>query len=287
MTKALVVLSGGQDSTTCLFWAIQKFGVDNVQAITFNYDQRHEIEIASAALVAGLSGLPKKRHEILRIGAILKGTSPLTDMTQDLERYESYEQMDKVIGDRVEKTFVPMRNALFLTIAANRAAVLDCTAIVTGVCQADNANYPDCRQDFITQQEEAINEALGNEYEKPGWISIHTPLMNMSKQQSIEFAMVVPMAYAALAYSHTAYDGSFPPKGDDHASVLRAYGFEQAGYPDPLILRAHYLLGHPLPNTENYKGTALMLARRKIDTDLSLNPFARKFRKEDKWWFVK
>jgi 7-cyano-7-deazaguanine synthase len=127
--KALVVLSGGQDSSTCLFWAVDRYGSDNVHAVTFDYDQRHRVELAAAVNVAKLAGVA--HHEIVLVGSILAGSSPLTNKDAVLERYDSYEEMDKVIGDRVEKTFVPMRNALFLTLAANRAAVLGTRTIIT------------------------------------------------------------------------------------------------------------------------------------------------------------
>jgi 7-cyano-7-deazaguanine synthase len=280
--KALVVLSGGQDSTTCLFWAVQRYGAENVRALSFYYGQRHEIELIAADTVAWLAGIAPENREVVNLGdGILAGTSPLTDHSAPLEQYESFAQMDEVIGDRVEKTFVPMRNALFLTVAANRAVVSGANNIITGVCQADNANYPDCRASFILQQEEAINEALGHgSWEEPGWISIHTPLMNMAKADSIHLALSTPCAYSALAYSHTAYDGSFPPTGADHATVLRAHGFEEAGFPDPLILRCWKEGRLAKPETANYGAPQVAGALDIIRGDLESKPWEIK----QDWW---
>jgi len=244
MTRALVVLSGGQDSTICLFSAKQSFR--EVHAITFNYNQRHQIEIEAARTVAKMAGV--KSHLVLGLGPILESTSPLTDPNQPLEVYEDFKTMDETIGDRIEKTFVPMRNALFLTIAANRAVVLGCEAIITGVCQQDNANYPDCRADFIDAMENMVHYSLDDNA-----ISIETPLMYMTKAESIRLAKTFPGCMEALAYSHTAYDGKYPPTSKDHASVLRAQGFLEAGVPDPLVVRAWKEKLMDLPETENYR----------------------------------
>lgn len=243
--KALVVLSGGQDSTTCLFWARCAFS--EVHAITFDYGQRHAREIEAACKVAELAGVAS--HEIVEVGPLLKGRSPLTNPGERLETYNSFEEMDRVIGDRVELTFVPMRNAFFLTLAANRAVVRDIYALVTGVCQQDTANYPDCRQSFIDAQAAAIREALG-----VGRFAIHAPLMDLSKAASIRLARSIPGAYEALAYTHTAYSGEYPPVTQDHATVLRAHGFLEAGVPDPLIVRAWREGLMELPGTPNYDG---------------------------------
>ena len=242
-TKALVVLSGGQDSTTCLFWAKDWF--DEVHAITFDYAQRHRREIDAARKVAELAGVTS--HAVVEVGPMLKGRSPLTNPDEELETYSSYAEMDGIIGDRVELTFVPMRNAFFLTLAANRAVAASIFDLVTGVCQQDNANYPDCRQTFIDAQVAAINTALGIER-----FRIHTPLMNLTKAASIHLAKSMPGAYEALAYSHTAYSGEYPPVTQDHASVLRAQGFIEAGEPDPLIVRAWREGLMELPSTNNY-----------------------------------
>lgn len=247
MGKALVVLSGGQDSTTTLFWALQQ-GYDEVRAVTFDYNQRHQIEINAARTVAKMAGVP---HQIVELGPILEGKSPLTNPKEKLETYTDYQSMDKIIGDRVELTFVPMRNALFLVLAANRAAVLGFDRLITGVCQQDNANYPDCRRVFIDDMETAINSALGSQA-----IQIVTPLMDLSKAQSVALALTLPGCIEALAYSHTAYDGNYPPTGQDHASTLRAQGFLEAGVPDPLVVRAWREGLMELPATTNYVGVS-------------------------------
>lgn len=251
-TKALVVLSGGQDSTTCLFWALTMF--DEVHCITFDYGQRHRIEIEAACKVAQLAGCGD-RHEIVSVPNILVSSSPLTSGTE-LERYESAEQMEQVIGNRREVTFVPMRNALFLTIAANRAEALGIKNIVTGVCQMDNANYDDCRESFIRATENYINEALGHDHRGTSLIDIVTPLIFMSKEQTVQLAHKLPGCWDALAYSHTSYDGKYPPTDMNHANVLRADGFEKAGLPDPLVLRAWQEGLMQLPDTDNYSHSA-------------------------------
>lgn len=242
-TKALVVLSGGQDSTTCLYWAKTRF--DEVHAVTFDYAQRHGREIEAARTVAAMAGVAS--HEVVELGPILKGRSPLTNPEETLETYDSFTEMDATIGGRVELTFVPMRNALFLTIAANRAICLGIANLVTGVCEADNANYPDCRFDFVNAQQAAINEALGMANFK-----VWTPLLSLTKPDSIALAQTLPGCMDALAYSHTAYSGEYPPVTQDHATVLRAEGFRVAGVPDPLIVRAWTEQLMDLPDTENY-----------------------------------
>lgn len=246
MSKALVVLSGGQDSTTCLFWAKHNF--DRVHALTFDYGQRHRIEIQAAIKVAEMAKVDW--HEIVKVPNCLQSTSPLTS-ENELERYQDFEQMSHTIGERVELTFVPMRNTLFLTIAANRAVALDCKNIITGVCQEDNANYPDCRENFIHNMQLAINYSLGTESWENG-IKIITPLIRRSKAASIRLAQQLPGCMEALAYSHTSYDGKYPPTDMNHANVLRAQGFLEADVPDPLVIRAWKEGLMNLPDTQNY-----------------------------------
>ena len=250
-TTALVVLSGGQDSTTCLFWA--KLNFDEVYALTFDYGQKHRIEIDSALAVARLAQV--KAHRVVKVGP-LSGRSPLTNPNEALEKYGSYEEMDKVIGNRVELTFVPGRNTLFLAYALNYAVGNDIWDVVTGVCEADNANYPDCRENYIKALTKAFNESLGttaNENIGVGdKFKIHTPLMHLAKKDTVRLARVFPGCMHALAYSHTSYDGTYPPTDNNHSNVLRAQGFYEAGYPDPLVARAWHEELMALPETSNY-----------------------------------
>lgn len=247
---AMVVLSGGQDSTICLGWALETF-TGPVSAVSFWYGQKHERELEAAKKVVEFFTTTCGRqiaHEVVCLGAYtFSGTSPLINQREKLETYRSYKEMDAIIGNRVEKTFVPMRNAVFLTLAANRAICAGVRALVTGICQADNANYPDCREPFRHAMQDTINQALGIDD-----FYIYTPLIHLSKAQSIVMALALPHTYDALAFTHTAYDGEYPPIGNDHASVLRAQGFLEAGVPDPLVVRAWREGLMPLPKTPNY-----------------------------------
>lgn len=244
--KAIVVLSGGQDSTTCLFAALRD-GFE-VYPITFNYGQRHQAELDAAHVVVDIAAKwypgKVKEHEVIDLGPVLKSTSPLVSDTP-LAQYQDHQHLP----GGLEATFVPMRNQLFLTIAANRAVHRKASAVYTGVCEEDFGGYPDCRRVFIDALERAVWEALDK---SPDTLSIVTPLMHLTKRQTVDLALSLPGCYEALAWSHTAYDGKFPPIGKDHASLLRAKGFELAGIPDPLVLRAVSEGKMQYPETSNY-----------------------------------
>jgi len=149
--KALTVLSGGQDSTTCLYWALANF--DENIAITFDYGQKHRREIGCAQEIARKAGV---EHEVIKIGNILQGTSPLVNQDYDVEEYKDAESLP----GGLEKTFVPSRNMLFLTIASNRAYVNGCDVVITGVSEEDYGGYPDCREEFIKGMENVYVEGL-------------------------------------------------------------------------------------------------------------------------------
>jgi 7-cyano-7-deazaguanine synthase len=221
--KALVSLSGGQDSTTCLFWAKREF--EQVHAICFAYSQRHAIEIESARKVASLAGV---ELEVIDLGPIFAGLSPLTDKSRAVGHYESA----AALPGGLEDTFVPGRNILFLTVAANRAYVVGADAIVLGVSQEDYGGYPDCRKSFIEAMQAALALGLDRELE------IVTPLVLLDKRATVMLATELEGALEALAYSHTCYEGEFPPCGHCHACLLRQRGFDAAGIPDPLLVRA-------------------------------------------------
>ncbi|MCX8501471.1 MAG: 7-cyano-7-deazaguanine synthase [Alphaproteobacteria bacterium] len=249
-TSALVVFSGGQDSTTCLYLAKRDYA--EVHALSFDYGQRHSIEIEAARKIAKMAEVTS--HEILQIGSnVLRSVSPLTS-ERPLEEYTDHETMVAKVGSRIEATFIPMRNALFFTIAFNRAVALGCQVIMTGISEADSANYPDCTVAFKTLMEKAANQSLGylNYANDPRKIDIVAPLVNFTKARSIELAASLPGCFEALAYSHTSYDGLYPPTGMNHANVLRAQGFWEAGYGDPLVLRAVAEGLMELPKTSNY-----------------------------------
>jgi 7-cyano-7-deazaguanine synthase len=220
MSKALVVFSGGQDSTTCLYWAKERY--EEVFALTFDYGQRHVIELESARKIAAMAQV---KQEVIAMGKIFAGLSPLTDTSRAVETYESVEQLPSGIAD----TFVPGRNILFLTVAANRAYVLGCNTLVLGVAQQDFGGYPDCRLDFIEKMQAALSSGL--EFD----LAIATPLMHLDKRQTVQLAASLPGCLEALAHSTTCYNGVFPPCGSCNSCLLRARGFNQAGIVDPLL----------------------------------------------------
>lgn len=250
--KILIVLSGGQDSTTCLYWAQQQ-SFDEVHAISFDYGQRHATELECAKKIAQDANVTS--HKIVKLGPIFGGDSPLVSDTE-LEQYADHASLP----GGLEKTFVPMRNQMFLTLAASHAYSIGCRNIVTGVCEEDFGGYPDCRRSFVEALETACNlGTFTGEDGALGALKIHTPLMDLTKAQSVDFAVRLG-AYKALAFSHTAYDGKFPPIGNDHASLLRAKGFEEAGYPDPLVVRAAFILDDfQLPKSSNYDVAARLM----------------------------
>jgi 7-cyano-7-deazaguanine synthase len=227
--KALVIFSGGQDSTTCLFWAIKKFGKENIKTISFDYGQKHDIELESAKKICELTGVDFDKVEIKNI---LRSASPLVDSKVEMDLYNSCAEFKP----GVQKTFVPGRNILFLTIAANLAYHHGAKNIVMGVCQEDFGGYYDCREQFITEMQKALNQGLFGFDEG---LQVYTPLMHLNKKEAVELAMELGEdCLEALAYSHTCYEAKFPPCGKCHSCLLRERGFKEAGLKDPLVKRS-------------------------------------------------
>lgn len=204
--SALVLLSGGQDSTTCLYWAAQRFPV---HTLTMRYGQRHDTEIAAAEKISQMAGCVS--HKTLHL-------SVLKDIYEDSA------------AKGLPSSFIPGRNMLFLATAASYAARLGVREIVTGVCQADDSDFPDCRRSFIDAMEFATNFALPSSC---GPITIHTPLMDLTKTETVYMARALPGCWEALAVSMTCYNGT--RCGTCPACRLRAQGFERADLVDPSL----------------------------------------------------
>ena len=216
--KALVILSGGQDSTTCLYWAIERFGRDSVESLTFDYGQRHRIELEAASNVAAHAGVANTVLPVDTFRAL--GGNALTDGSIEVPE-------EAAQGDSLPATFVPGRNLIFLTFAAAYAWPRDIRHLVAGVAQTDYSGYPDCRRETIDALEKSISLGLER------GVTIHTPLMHLSKKETVLLANEVG-AIGAMALTHTCYNGRRPPCGECAACRLRARGFVDAGIPDPL-----------------------------------------------------
>ena len=215
--EALVVLSGGQDSTTCLYWALDRYGAGAVDTITFDYGQRHRIELECAHRVAGFAGVPNRVFPIDTFEAL--GGNALTDAGI---------HVDEDGDGGLPNTFVPGRNIVFLTFAAAYAWQRKIGHIVTGVAQTDYSGYPDCRQETIDALQATIRLAMESN------VVIHTPLMKLSKKETVLLAKDLG-ALDAMGLTHTCYEGVRPPCGKCPACRLRAKGFDEAGIEDPLL----------------------------------------------------
>lgn len=166
--KALVVFSGGQDSTTCLFWALKEF--DAVEVVTFEYGQRHIEEIEVAKKIANDLGV---KHHVLDMSLLNQlAPSALTRSDQEIIQEEG----------ELPSTFVPGRNLLFMSFAAVLAKQIDARHIITGVCETDFSGYPDCRDIFMKSLNVTINLSMEEDF------VIHTPLMWLDKEQTWELA---------------------------------------------------------------------------------------------------
>jgi 7-cyano-7-deazaguanine synthase len=208
-TKALVIFSGGQDSTTCLFWAIKNFDV--VEAVAFNYGQRHHTELGAAAEIAEMAGINFETLQLPLLNQITENS--LTRKNRPVEHNP---------GLSTPNTLVTGRNLLFLTYAAIYAKNKGIKNLVTGVSQTDYSGYPDCRDTFIRSANVTLNLAMDYEF------IIHTPLMHLSKCQTWEMANELGVFNIVKEKTVTCYEG-IPGKGCEKcpSCLLREKGLKE------------------------------------------------------------
>ena len=208
--KALIVFSGGQDSTTCLFWAKKHF--KKVYALCFRYGQKHVVEVDMARNIAEKAGVPFEVKDVSFISELSSGCS-LTDSNIKMD--------EERIGVAPPNTFVPGRNLFFLSIAAVYSREHGIMNIVTGVSQTDFSGYPDCRDSFIRSLNVSLNLAMEEQF------VIHTPLMWIDKAETWKLADELGVFDIVRNETLTCYNGI---KGDGcgecPACKLRRRGLE-------------------------------------------------------------
>ncbi|HZQ27887.1 MAG TPA: 7-cyano-7-deazaguanine synthase QueC [Acidimicrobiales bacterium] len=218
MSGSVVVLSGGLDSTVCLALAVEQ--ASPVTALTFDYRQRHWVELDHAAGVAGYYGV---EHEVVRL-ELPRWTSALTDKNVDVPEAGAS-------GDEIPPTYVPGRNLIFLSVAAGVAEVHGADAVYLGVNALDYSGYPDCRPEFIEAFTEAANLALKRGSEGH-LIDVRTPLMELAKAEIVQLGLE---RGAPLHLTWSCYRGGTVPCGRCDSCALRAKGFAEAGVADPAL----------------------------------------------------
>jgi 7-cyano-7-deazaguanine synthase len=226
--KAIVLLSGGLDSTTVL--AIAKSQDYCLYALSFDYGQSHRIELEAAARVAERIGVAQ--HRVVRVDLRSFGGSALTDDIA-VPKARSVQE----IGTGVPATYVPARNTVFLALALAWAEVVGAANIFIGVNALDYSGYPDCRPEFIQAFEAMANLATKAGTEDGVRLRIQTPLMAMSKSQIIDAGLALGVDYSLTT---SCYDPSATgmPCGQCDACLLRLKGFAEAGRTDPLRYEA-------------------------------------------------
>lgn len=212
--KALVLLSGGQDSTTCLYWAKTQFS--NVEAIGFDYGQKHIREIDQAKLIAEKAGV---KFTVVDLKGVFGGSS-LVNHTDTNEPHP--------VRRDLPSSFTAGRNMVFLGIAAGYAFNNGLQALVTGVCQTDYSGYPDCRREFVDSMEDTIALALDSR------VRIYTPLMYKNKAETWLMAKELNILDVIINDTMTDYNGNIHANEwgmgaeDNPASILRAKGYREA-----------------------------------------------------------
>jgi 7-cyano-7-deazaguanine synthase len=221
--KAIVLVSGGLDSATAL--AVARSGGFDCLALSFDYGQRHGVELEAAQLVAQALGAVD--HRVIRIDLGQFGGSALTDRGIDVPAAG---------GEGIPVTYVPARNTIFLSFALAWAEVLEASDIFIGVNALDYSGYPDCRPEYIAAYERMANLATKVGVEGQRTFSIHTPLIELTKAQIIRKGTELGVDYALTCSCYDPSTDGRPCRRCDSCR-LRAKGFAEAGISDPLLAR--------------------------------------------------
>lgn len=227
MPNAVVLLSGGLDSATCL--AIARAAGFDCHALSFDYGQRHDVELESARKVAAALGA--REHKIARIDLRLFGGSALTDDIA-VPKGRSVEDM----AGEIPVTYVPARNTIFLSYALAYAEVREANHIFIGVNAVDYSGYPDCRPEYIEAFQAMANLATRRWVAGPERLVIETPLINLTKAEIIRRGLELGVDYG-LTVSCYDPDETGAACGECDSCQLRRRGFETAGAPDPTRYR--------------------------------------------------
>lgn len=208
--KALVVFSGGQDSTTCLFQAIQDYGKENVEVITFFYGQRHVIELEKAKWIV----------QDLNVKQTVIDTSVIKQTTNNALMDDSME-ISQGESEEYPNTFVDGRNALFLLLAGTYAKGQGITDIIIGVCETDFSGYPDCRDVFVKSMNVTLNLAMDYPF------VVKTPLMYLTKAETWALADELGRLDYVREHTHTCYMGVDGGCGECPSCELREKGLTE------------------------------------------------------------
>lgn len=220
--KAVVLLSGGLDSTTVL--AIAKAQGFVPHALSFRYGQRHEVELEAAARVARAFGV---QHRVVTVDLSTLGGSALTDGAIEVPK----DRDEKAMGSDIPITYVPARNTVFLAVALGYAETLRCGDLFVGVNALDYSGYPDCRPEFIAAFERLAQVATADGVTGRVRYQIHAPLMRMTKAEIVRAGLELGVDYSI---THSCYDPVHGLAcGRCDSCLLRRRGFVEAGVPDP------------------------------------------------------
>lgn len=227
--KALVLSSGGVDSTTALGLAVSRFGKENVIALSISYGQKHDKEIQAAVDVANYYGVEQLFLDLTKIFQY-SNCSLLQQSTEEIPEESYGDQIEKTGGEKPVSTYVPFRNGLFLSSAASIALSKDCQVIFYGAHADDAAGaaYPDCSPVFNQAMGEAIWEGSGHQ------LKIEAPFVNMNKGEIVKLGLELKVPYE-LTWS--CYEGGEKPCGRCGTCIDRAKAFAANGIPDPALTR--------------------------------------------------